>query len=113
MPQSAASAFWKRCPICCKCFCYGISVCFLKYQGFFQVSYINEIDIVNKNEILKNRVFYQIFVDRFNKSLDNNNPRININWGEMVKQKTIAGGNLKGIVEKINYLKTTTFGGYW
>lgn len=83
------------------------------FYDFFQVSYINEIDIVNKNEILKNRVFYQIFVDRFNKSLDNNNPRININWGEMVKQKTIAGGNLKGIVEKINYLKELGINGLY
>lgn len=75
------------------------------FYDFFQVPYINPIDIVKKNKSITNRVFYQIFVDRFNKSSDNINPRININWGDKVTGKTIAGGNLKGISEKINYLK--------
>ena len=75
------------------------------FYDFFQVPYINPIDIVKKNNSISNRVFYQIFVDRFNKSNDNNNPRININWGDKVTGKTIAGGNLKGISEKIDYLK--------
>ncbi len=75
------------------------------FYDFFQVPYINPIDIVKKNKSITNRVFYQIFVDRFNKSSDNNNTRININWGDKVTGKTIAGGNLKGISEKINYLK--------
>lgn len=75
------------------------------FYDFFQVSYINQSDIVKRNKIISDRVFYQIFVDRFNKSLDNNNPLININWGDKVTSKTIAGGNLKGISEKISYLK--------
>ncbi len=75
------------------------------FYDFFQVSYINPIDIIKKNKIISNRVFYQIFVDRFNKSPDNNNPLININWGDKVTNKTIAGGNLRGIKEKVFYLK--------
>lgn len=75
------------------------------FYDFFQVSYINPIDIIKKNKIISNRVFYQIFVDRFNKSPDNNNPLININWGDKVTNKTIAGGNLRGIKEKVSYLK--------
>lgn len=75
------------------------------FYDFFQVPYINPIDIVKKNNSICNRVFYQIFVDRFNKSNGNINPRININWGDKVTGKTIAGGNLNGISEKIDYLK--------
>lgn len=75
------------------------------FYDFFQVPYINPIDIVKKNNSICNRVLYQIFVDRFNKSNGNTNPRININWGDKVTGKTIAGGNLKGISEKIDYLK--------
>lgn len=75
------------------------------FYDFFQVPYINPIDIVKKNNSISNRVFYQIFVDRFNKSNGNINPRININWGDKVTGKTIAGGNLNGISEKIDYLK--------
>lgn len=75
------------------------------FYDFFQVPYINPIDIVKKNNSICNRVLYQIFVDRFNKSNGNINPRININWGDKVTGKTIAGGNLKGISEKIDYLK--------
>lgn len=75
------------------------------FYDFFQVPYINSIDIVKKNNSICNRVLYQIFVDRFNKSNGNTNPRININWGDKVTGKTIAGGNLKGISEKIDYLK--------
>ncbi|MCF0116715.1 MAG: alpha-glycosidase [Bacilli bacterium] len=75
------------------------------FYDFFQFPYINDIDLVKPNDVIKNRVFYQIFVDRFHKSQDNTNERINIAWGEKVDGKTIAGGNLKGIVEKIDYLK--------
>lgn len=75
------------------------------FYSFFQVSTINEVDIVKVNKKIENRVFYQIFVDRFNKDREASNPRINIKWGEKVNSKTIAGGNLKGIINKIDYLK--------
>lgn len=74
------------------------------FYNFFQVPFINESDVIHKNPILQNRVFYQIFVDRFYK-VDNENPRINIRWGDQVSQKSIAGGNLKGIRKKLPYLK--------
>ncbi len=75
------------------------------FYDFFQVSYINELDLVQKSSLIQNRVFYQIFVDRFYKSEDNKNSRINIPWGAPVTQHSLAGGNLKGICQKINYLK--------
>jgi len=74
------------------------------FYDFFQVSYINDNDLVLPSEKIRNRVFYQIFVDRFFKSKDNDNERINLDWGNLVNRYTIAGGNLKGINEKIDYL---------
>lgn len=75
------------------------------FYNFFQVSYINPIDIIKVNNKFKDRVFYQIFVDRFAKTEAHPNPRVNIEWGEKVDSKSIAGGSLKGIEEKIDYLK--------
>jgi len=75
------------------------------FYDFFQVSYINNVDLIEPSSVIRNRVFYQIFVDRFNKSIDNNNSRINISWGDKVGRYSIAGGDIKGIIEKIDYLK--------
>lgn len=75
------------------------------FYDFFQVSYINKSDLIKINKKFANRVFYQIFVDRFYSSTNYKSERININWGDNVTAKSIAGGNLKGIEEKIDYLK--------
>ena len=75
------------------------------FYDFFQVSYINKNDLLLPSEKIRNRVFYQIFVDRFYKPKDNKNKRINIDWGNLVNRYTIAGGNLKGITQKIDYLE--------
>lgn len=75
------------------------------FYDFFQVSFINSSDIIYSSKKFKDRVFYQIFVDRFFASKDYKNPRVNMKWGEKVTPKSIAGGSLKGIEEKIPYLK--------
>lgn len=77
-----------------------------EHYDFFQVPYINETDVINIHKKFQNRVIYQIFVDRFNKSNDNENPRINIKWGDDVTPQSLAGGNLKGITEKLDYLSS-------
>lgn len=73
---------------------------------FFQVPYINDLDVIKIHKKFQNRVVYQIFVDRFNKSVNNNNPRINIKWGDEITPQSLAGGNLKGITEKLDYLSS-------
>lgn len=83
------------------------------YYDFFQVSYINKIDMTKINKILQNRVFYQIFVDRFYKDETNQNPRINIKWGDKVDSESIAGGTLKGIIEKLDYLEELGINGLY
>ena len=74
------------------------------FYDFFQVSFINPLDIIKINPILQNRRFYQIFVDRFYDDKSKVNPRINISWGDKVTPKTIAGGNLRGVKQKLDYL---------
>lgn len=77
----------------------------LGYYNFFQYPYINEADIVRPVEWMKNAVFYQIFVDRFNRGDFNKaDSYINISWGDKVAPKSFAGGDLKGITEKLPYL---------
>lgn len=74
------------------------------HYDFFQVPFINDSDVIKIHKKFQNRVVYQIFIDRFYKSEDNKNPRINIKWGDDVTSTTLAGGNLKGITEKLDYL---------
>lgn len=78
----------------------------LAYFNSFQLPYINKIDVVQNVEWLNNAVFYQIFVDRFdigdtNKDLS----YVNLHWGDIPTPKSFAGGDLKGITNRLEYLK--------
>lgn len=78
------------------------------HYDYFQLPYINSSDIVRVNSKFKNRCFYQIFVDRFFDGEDKPiNDKINVKWGEndKINRLTFAGGNLKGITQKLDYLK--------
>jgi glycosidase len=76
------------------------------------MSYINPIDIEVDNPRFKGDLFYQIFVDRFafsgkgdksyvNRSRDSLRLRGNSDNRE---QDVFLGGDLRGIIEKLNYL---------
>lgn len=77
----------------------------LSYYNCFQYAYINECDIMKPVKWMETASFYQIFVDRFNMG-DKQKDRsyINLQWGEIPDPKSFAGGDLKGIAEKIPYL---------
>lgn len=80
----------------------------LGYYNFFQYPYINRVDIMKKVSWMKDAVFYQIFVDRFfmgNQKKDTS--YLNCTWGEIPHPKTFAGGDLKGITQKLDYIKET------
>lgn len=78
----------------------------LGYYNFFQYPYINEADIVRPVEWMKNAVFYQIFVDRFNRGdYTKDDSYINMRPDELPTPKSFAGGDLKGIIDKLDYLK--------
>ena len=77
------------------------------HYEYFQIAYINENDIVKVNPKFQDRTFYQIFVDRFFIGGEPTNKKINVKWGENehIDRMTFAGGNLKGITAKLDYLK--------
>lgn len=76
------------------------------YYNFFQYPYINTIDIMQQIKWTENAVFYQIFVDRFNLGNQHKNKDyINCKWGDIPNPKTFAGGDLRGIINRLDYIK--------
>lgn len=77
----------------------------LSYYNCFQYAYINECDLMKPVEWMDTATFYQIFVERFN--IGNNEKDksyINLKWGKIPNPKSFAGGDIKGITEKLQYL---------
>lgn len=76
------------------------------FYNFFQYPYINTNDIMPSVEWMKNISFYQIFVDRFCKGNEKKDcSYINCKWGDIPTPSTFAGGDLQGIIEKLDYIK--------
>lgn len=79
----------------------------LGFYNFFQYPYINEADIMDCVPWMKTAVFYQIFVDRFHMAdKEKDTSYINCKWGEIPTPKSFAGGDIKGIIEKLDYIKS-------
>lgn len=79
----------------------------LGYYNFFQFPYINKNDIMENINWMHHAVFYQIFVDRFYMGNPNKDTTyINCQWGEQPRQHSYAGGDLRGITLKLDYLKS-------
>lgn len=77
----------------------------LNFYNAFQFAYINSADIHRDIAWLRQACFYQIFIDRFNRgNYKKNDSYINLKWGELPNPKSFAGGDLKGITEKLDYL---------
>ncbi len=75
------------------------------YYNCFQIPYINEVDLPQPIAWTKNAVFYQIFVDRFNMGDDHKDQSyINLKWGDKPQTQSFAGGDLQGIIDKLDYL---------
>ncbi len=75
------------------------------FYNFFQMPYINEVDIFPTVDWIKESVFYQIFVDRFSQGdFDKNQDYIDMKWGEKPTPKNFAGGDLRGIINHLDYL---------
>lgn len=80
---------------------------FNSFYNFFQIPYINEVDVHKEVKWLKNAVFYQIFIDRFLMGDEEKDKSyINLKWGEKPNPKSFAGGDLRGIIEKLDYIKS-------
>ena len=80
------------------------------YYTFFQYPYLNEADRVREVSWAKEAVFYQIFVDRFRRGDGKKDGGyITQAWGAVPGAKDFAGGDLKGIAEKLDKIKEMGF----
>ncbi len=73
--------------------------------NFYCFPYLNNIDVAVIPPWVKNTVWYQIFPDRFNngdKSIDPVNVE---SWGSKPTNHNFMGGDLQGVIDKLDYLK--------
>ncbi len=81
-------------------------------SGYFQMPYVNATDVIGENGKFAGRVFYQIFPDRF--ARDEKGPgNPTMKWGEKPDRMHFAGGNIQGIMEKLDYLRELGIGGIY
>lgn len=66
---------------------------------YFIFSYICKGDLYKAHDWWRQSVFYQIFVDRFNKE------ELDEAWFDEPTNKRMFGGNIKGIINKLDYIE--------
>lgn len=71
----------------------------------FQYPYIAKPDVYKEEKWLQEAVVYQIFVDRFSNGDKSNDPKDVLPWGNEVSQTSMFGGDIQGIIDKLDYLK--------
>lgn len=78
----------------------------LSYYNSFQMPYIHENDLHTVVPWMEHSVFYEIFIDRFcmaNQEKDQS--YVNLPWGDIPNPKSFAGGDLEGVIKKLDYIK--------
>lgn len=78
----------------------------------FQYAYIHKNDRWAQPEWVGSSVFYQIFPDRFCNGDESNDPPADekMAWGEKPDRNRMAGGDLAGIEQKLDYVKELGIG---
>ncbi len=78
----------------------------LNFYNAFQMAYINQCDLHQPVAWMQQARFYQIFVDRFCRGdHSKDDSYINLPWGGIPTPKSFAGGDLRGIAQKLPYLQ--------
>lgn len=78
----------------------------LGFYNYFQMPSINYADIMPCIPWMRSAVFYQIFIDRFNRGdYQKDDSYVNSKWGDIPRQGSFTGGDLKGIIDRLDYLK--------
>ncbi len=72
----------------------------------FEVPYLGERDRFNPPEWTKGARYYQIFPERFNRSKDSSPRDDLVNWDDVPTPFSFFGGDLPGILEKLDHLTT-------
>ncbi|WP_027340313.1 alpha-glycosidase [Halonatronum saccharophilum] len=84
---------------------YGFDPELPNHKGLFQYTYICEKDYFDTPEWVKDGVFYQIFPERFCNGNPDINPEKVEEWGQLPKSRSFYGGDLPGIISKLDYLE--------
>ena len=81
----------------------------------FNFPYLNEEDLFNAPEWVQDQVWYSIFPERFNNGDSSINPEGTLKWGSVDKYSNsfFFGGDLQGIIDKLEYLKSVGFTGIY
>ncbi len=80
----------------------------------FVKPWLNPIDVKQTPTWVNNTIWYQIFPDRFYNGDKSINPDNTIEWGsKKPKNEDIYGGDLRGIIEKLDYLKNLGINGIY
>ena len=80
------------------------------YYTFFQFPFINRADVVTPVPWAKQAIFYQIFVDRFCRGDGEKDASyITQTWEQVPGAKSYAGGDIKGITEKLDAIQEMGF----
>lgn len=74
-------------------------------EGYFEFLYANQNDIFEIPDWSKGIVYYQIFPERFYNGKRENDRGDCVPWGSIPTRENYMGGDLKGITDKIGYLK--------
>ncbi|MBU3158254.1 alpha-glycosidase [Clostridium frigoris] len=77
----------------------------LKQFTAFQFAYLARGDVYKESTWLQESVVYQIFPDRFYSADKSINPRNTDKWGTPVKIESMFGGDIQGIIDKLDYLE--------
>ncbi|WP_281531975.1 glycoside hydrolase family 13 protein [Anaerocolumna aminovalerica] len=83
------------------------------YCYFFQYPYINKVDVHKEPSWVQEAIFYQIFVERFFNGDVKNSPPDLTPWDADPDPKSFYGGDLKGIIDKLDYLKDLGINGIY
>jgi len=73
--------------------------------GWFQLPYLATGDLYHVPDWVEDAVVYQIFPDRFHNGERANDPDGTLPWGELPRWDTFFGGDLQGILDKLDYLQ--------
>lgn len=77
----------------------------LKEFTAFQFAYLAQGDLYEESTWMQDAVVYQIFPDRFNNGDKSIDPENTSPWGGEVETKSMFGGDLQGIIDKLDYLE--------
>lgn len=80
----------------------------------FTLAFLHKNNFISPPEWVSKTIWYQIFPDRFASGNNLNNPKNSIPWGStQPTSSSYFGGDLEGIIQKIDYLKQLGISGIY